>query len=174
MKNIFVVFSSLLFLCCISTVNAQSKGKSDKAKKNLEACNMINKAIESGDLSMIDKVIAKDAVDHAGMHGDLVGVDSIKSELARMHTVMPDMKFTVIKELADDEHVFQWIRFTGTTATADMGMPAGTKFDMTAIEVSKFKDGKAVEHWEFMQPADMMKMMAPQQGMEKADSGMQK
>jgi predicted ester cyclase len=174
MKNILIVFSSLLFLFSITAVNAQSKGKSDKAKKNLEMCNMINKAIESGDMSVMDKVIAKDAVDHAGMHGDLVGVDAIKTELGKIHTVIPDMKFEVIKELADDDYVFQWVRFTGTTATADMGMPAGTKFDMTAIEVSKFKDGKAVEHWEFMQPTDMMKMMPPQQGMEKVDSGMQK
>lgn len=174
MKSILLVFSSLLFLFSISTVNAQSKGKSDKAKKNLEMCHLINKAIESDDMSMLDKAIAKDAVDHAGMHGDIVGLDSIKAELSRFHTMMPDMKFEVVKELADDEYVFQWLRFTGTTATADMGMPIGTKFDMTAIEVSRFKDGKAIEHWEFMQPADMMKMMAPNKGMEKADSGMQK
>ncbi|HVT85125.1 MAG TPA: hypothetical protein VHD35_07965 [Chitinophagaceae bacterium] len=54
-----------------------------------------------------------------------------------------------------------------------MGMPAGTKYDMTAIEVTKMKDGKATEHWEFMQPSEMMKMMAqPQQG--QADSTMHK
>jgi hypothetical protein len=40
-----------------------------------------------------------------------------------------------------------------------MGMPAGTNVDMSPIEVSKFKDGKATEHWTFMQPAEMMKMM---------------
>ena len=67
------------------------------------------------------------------------------------------------------------MRFTGTAATADMGMKPGTKFDMTAIEVSKFNnEGKATEHWEFMQPADMMKMM-PQNDMgKKMDSTMHK
>jgi predicted SnoaL-like aldol condensation-catalyzing enzyme len=33
---------------------------------------------------------------------------------------------------------------------------------MTAIEVVRFKDGKAVEHWSFMEPREMMKMMAQQ------------
>ena len=33
------------------------------------------------------------------------------------------------------------------------------KVDMNSIELSKFKDGKAVEHWSFAQMADMMKMM---------------
>jgi hypothetical protein len=32
---------------------------------------------------------------------------------------------------------------------------------MKSIEVAKFKDGKAVEHWSFMDMQDMMKMMPP-------------
>jgi predicted ester cyclase len=176
MKKILLALTAIFILFSISA-NAQSKsGKSDKARKNIETCNMINKAIMSGDMNMLDNAIAKDAVDHAGMHGDVMGLDSIKSELGKFHSMVPDMKFEVIREVADDEYVFQWMRFTGTTATADMGMPAGTKMDMTAVEVSKMKDGKAVEHWEFMQPSDMMKMMSqsPGMGAEKQDSGMQK
>ena len=53
------------------------------------------------------------------------------------------------------------MRFTGTAATSDWGMAVGTKYDMTAIQVSKFKDGKATEHWEFMEPRELMKMMPP-------------
>jgi predicted SnoaL-like aldol condensation-catalyzing enzyme len=45
-----------------------------------------------------------------------------------------------------------------------MGMPKGP-YDMTAIEVSKFKDGKAVEHWSFMNMQEMMKMMPQQPNM---------
>jgi predicted SnoaL-like aldol condensation-catalyzing enzyme len=66
----------------------------------------------------------------------------------------------IIKELADDEYVFSWLRFTGTTSGI-MGMPAGP-YNMTSIEVVRFKDGKAVEHWGFMEPREMMKMMAQQ------------
>jgi hypothetical protein len=32
---------------------------------------------------------------------------------------------------------------------------------MTSIEVSKYKDGKAIEHWNFMEMREVMKMMAP-------------
>ena len=32
---------------------------------------------------------------------------------------------------------------------------------MKVIEVVRFKDGKGVEHWAYMQPADVMKMMPP-------------
>ena len=44
-----------------------------------------------------------------------------------------------------------------------MGMKAGERYDISALEVSKFKDGKVVEHWSFMQPSDMMKMMSAMQ-----------
>ena len=63
----------------------------------------------------------------------------------------------IIKELADDEYVFSWMRFTGSS-DGSMGMPAGP-YDMKSIEVVRFKDGKAVEHWGFMEPREMMKMM---------------
>jgi predicted SnoaL-like aldol condensation-catalyzing enzyme len=40
-----------------------------------------------------------------------------------------------------------------------MGYKVGEKYDMRAIELAKFKDGKIVEHWTFMEPSEMMKMM---------------
>jgi predicted ester cyclase len=174
MKKILTIIPVLIFLFFIPHLNAQTRSaKSDKARKNLESCSMVNKGIMTGDMSLLDKAIAPDAVDHAGMHGDLVGLDAIKAELSKFHSMVPDMKMEVIREIADDEYTFQWLRFSGTAATAEMGMTPGTKFDMTAIEVAKFRDGKAVEHWEFMQPADMMKMMPQSKGMG-ADSTMQK
>lgn len=69
----------------------------------------------------------------------------------------------LIKELADDEYVFSLMRFTGTSDGAMM--PAGP-YDMQALQVVRFKDGKAVEHWEYMEPREMMKMMPPQPAMD--------
>ncbi len=34
---------------------------------------------------------------------------------------------------------------------------------MKGLEVSRFKDGKAVEHWTLMEPGDVMKMMSSMQ-----------
>ena len=35
----------------------------------------------------------------------------------------------------------------------------GKPMTMTSVDVTKFKDGKAVEHWVFMDPLEMMTMM---------------
>jgi len=137
-------------------------GPSAAAQKNLGAMHGVNACIQSKDFSKLGDYIAEDGVDHAGEQGDLKGLAAIKAELTKMVAGSKDEKMTVIKELADDEYVMSWQNYSGTAVTDYMGMKAGDKFNMSAIEVAKFKDGKAIEHWSFMQPSDMMKMM-PQQ-----------
>lgn len=133
----------------------ESGGMSDNAKKNLEASQTVSKAFQTGDISGIDAVIASDFVDHTDK-GDM-GRDSLKAMITMMHRTQTNMKMETIKELADEDYVFSWMRYTGT-GDGSLGMPKGP-YDMTAIEVVKFKDGKAIEHWGFMEPREMMKMM---------------
>ena len=63
--------------------------------------------------------------------------------------------------MADDEYVMCWIKGTATAKVdlPDWGMKAGDSHTSNSVEVSKFKDGKAIEHWSFVDPAEMMKMM---------------
>ena len=150
-KFLFAIPVGMLSLCMSCSDNGGGK--------NLDAARAINKAVETGDTSKLSDYLAADAVDHSD-HGDIKGADSIKSAIAKIHLMVKDMKIETVKELADGEYTFQWMNYTGTAITSDMGMKAGETFKMTAIQVSKFKDGKSTEHWEFMQPADMMKMMS--------------
>lgn len=51
--------------------------------------------------------------------------------------------------MVDDEYVFYW--------ASVFRHHAGKGYDgSTSLDVSKFKDGKAVEHWVFMDPKEMM------------------
>jgi ketosteroid isomerase-like protein len=157
MKSLF--FAAVILMIFLSS-NAQEKAGA-AAQKNLVAANAINKAIETGDVSSLDKYIADDATDHSNMSGDVKGVEKIKAGLAGVHKMASgDMKLEVKKELADGEYVFQWIYLTGTAATTDMGVAVGSKFSLNTIGVSKYKNGKATDYWEFMQPAELMKMMS--------------
>jgi predicted SnoaL-like aldol condensation-catalyzing enzyme len=127
------------------------------ADKNLASSQIVTKAFQTGDASMIDSAVASDFVDHTE-HGDM-GRDSLKAMIGMIHKEFPDMKTEVIKEVADNDYVFSLMRFTGTS-NGSMGMPKGP-YDMHAVQVVRFKDGKAVEHWEYMQPKEMMAMMPP-------------
>jgi len=158
MKKLFFasVFGVVFFLFSCRP----NAGMNDTAKKNLETAGAVAKMFESGDFSKAGDYIATDAVDHAGMNGDVKGLDNIKASFAQMSGMMTDMSNQIVKELADDEYSFQWMKQTSTMKVDAMGMKAGSKNTFDAVEVSKFKDGKITEHWSFLSATDMAKMMS--------------
>ncbi len=163
MKKILVAaFAGLacLFTSCNETAeSAKSSNESGLAQKNLAANSLIMKAFQTGDTSGIDGVVSPDFIDHTD-RGDMKGTDSLKAMIKWAQTNMKDMKAETIRDLADDEYVFSWVRYTGTS-DGSMGMPAGP-YDMKSMEISKYKDGKAIEHWAYMDAREVMKMMAAQ------------
>ena len=149
----------LLFASCNNSSPVSSESTADnnsQAQKNLDGFHVVSKAFETGDANSIDSVVADDFVDHTD-HGDVKGKDSLKAMINMMHANVKDMKQETIKELADNGYVFSWMHYSGTGNGA-MGMPNG-HFEANVIETVKIRDGKAVEHWTFMDPLDMMKMM---------------
>jgi len=161
MKKILFILSIGLFAIFTScnndsTVGSDSTKDNSQAQKNLDGFHIVSKAFETGDANSIDSVVADDIVDHTD-HGDVKGKDSLKAMINTMHANVKDMKQETVKELADNDYVFAWIHYSGTGNGA-MGMPNGP-FEANVVETVKIRDGKAVEHWSFMDPRDMMKMM---------------
>lgn len=149
MRNLFVLLFIAIGSICVSCNSGG--GMSATAKKNIAANDSVMKAYEAGNFDKMGDYIAKDAVDHGGETGDVVGLDNIISEMKRYRAMMPDMKYTWSKTVADDEYVFTWGKVTGTMD--------GKSTTMQSVDISKFKDGKAVEHWVFMDPKEMAQMM---------------
>jgi predicted ester cyclase len=157
MKKILSIAGIALFGFITSCQD--SGGLSAKAKKNLEANHGIIKAFDTKDFSKLEDYMAEDFVDHAGETGPIKGLANARAEFEKMVAHMEPGKTEIILELANDDYVMSWLRFTGTLKEDMMGKKAGERYDMEAIELSKYKDGKAIEHWTFIQPAEMMKMM---------------
>jgi SnoaL-like protein len=174
MKKLLMIASAGL-ICFITACNSSGEksatadttvastspsASSSTGDKNIASVHAVNDAIASGDLGKLDQYIAADGVDHAGEHGDIKGLDSIKAHLKRFHDEYKDMKLESVQDAAGGDYVFSLTRFTGTNTVASMGAPAGTHFDMTSVQVIKFgSDGKATDHWEYLTMADAMKMM---------------
>ena len=166
MKQIFLsAFAGLLCICtsCDSHVGTTSdSGKDSTQAKNLAAFDVVSKAFDSGDTGGIDSVVADNFVDHTD-RGEVKGRDSLKAMITMMHNTMKGMKTETLNTAASGDYVYGWMHYSGNSDGA-MGMPPGP-YDMTSIELVKFNDGKAVEHWAFMQPQDMMKMIGSQPAM---------
>ena len=155
-------FALFVFASCNTSAdnNVAAASTTSQAQKNMDADKIISEAFEKGDPSKLDGVVASDFVDHTDM-GDKKGIDSLKSELNMIHSQFKDVKMELKRQWADDEYVVDWMRYTGSNPTATMGMPVGP-FDIKGMEVTRFADGKAVEHWFFddsQMVADWMKGM---------------
>lgn len=159
MKKHLTILSSALIICFAACNSKPEGGLSATARKNVDAMHGVTNAFETKNFGNLGDYIAVDAVDHAGDNGDIKGLDSIKVSFEKYMATVDNMKSSLIKELADDEYVMSWYRYTGTFKIAQMGHKAGESFDMKMIELARFKDGKAVEHWGMMEPGDVMKMM---------------
>ena len=159
MKKIFLTAASFLcFLVSCNDKETTATNDADKQAKNKADFEMIYHALETGDVSHLDSIIDKDIVDHGNPAGDVKGIDSVKKWFVDFHNVTKDVKVKSIANATNGDYAFDWNTMTGTLTAPYMGMPAGP-FEMTALDVVKLKDGKATEHWSYMDPKDMMKMM---------------
>lgn len=158
MKSLLFL-SGLYFIALLAGCQEKSSALSANAQKNLEITKNIREAIANKNMAKLDDFIAADCIDHSGDHGDIKGLDSIKAQI-QIYRAMADEKTDIIKELADDDYVMSWERNTGKYLTTGYGHKPGDLFDLQEIEIIRFKDGKAIEHWSMMPPADVMKMMA--------------
>ena len=93
MKN-FQILIPAIALCLLVSCNSNTAGSSttSEEQKNLETARAIAKMFEAADWSKTSDYIAADAVDHAGMGGDVKGADSIKAYYTRMGTMMGNFK----------------------------------------------------------------------------------
>jgi hypothetical protein len=157
----YLTFLAILSISSFVGCTSKPEGGPDPVtQKNLDAQHAVNKCFETKDFSKIGDYIAVDAVDHGGENGDIKGLDSIKASMIRDVAGMDNMKSDLVKELADSDYVMSWYHFTGSFKNTEMGHKAGDKFDLNGVEVTRYKDGKGVEHWTFMDPKEMAKMMA--------------
>lgn len=168
MKKLLFVTAATSFIALTSCNNSGSGSSDPDVQRNLAADSIITKSFDKGDTTGLSAVIADNCVSH-GEHGNM-GKDSIIAMAAMMKSMKNnDMKTETLQKLANKEYVMGWYRMTGTS-DGSMGMPKGP-YDMHSIELTKYKDGKAIEHWEYVDAMEMMKMMGQEHGnMPKMDS----
>ena len=156
MKKLFFAASAFVCFFLIACNNGSSEND-----KNLSTSRDIFKGIETGDTAKLAS-IAPDAVDHAGPYGEVTNGDSIKGMLAQIHNHIKDLKIDIINDAASGDYVYTWSKMTGTAVDSLMGFPTNQPVNSTSVDIVKFRDGKAVEHWGFIDQKDVMAMRAQQ------------
>lgn len=118
MKKVFFILSAGL-LCIFTSCDSKTDNTADKKdnsmqQKNMAASDAISKAFQTGDASAIDSVVSEDFIDHTE-RGDMKGRDSLKAMVKFAHDNFKDMKAEKVHALADDDYVYSWMHYTGTS-----------------------------------------------------------
>jgi predicted SnoaL-like aldol condensation-catalyzing enzyme len=137
-----------LSICCLtltlaachtskSTNRLSSTGPSQQ-QRNLAADKVLLSVFETGDVAKLDAVIDPAFINHIGTE-DRVGLDNLKTMIQGFHARMKSVKVELKRQLSDEEYVSDWVRFTGRDPGAVI----------EGMEVTRYANGKAVEHWFF-------------------------
>lgn len=156
---------NLIYILVVAVCMASCSNMADQTAKKTEAANkermqqFFDKVINAHNADMVDSFCTADFVNHnpdPGHSGQ--GIDDLKANFKEFFAGFPDIKMTPDFMIAEGDKVSAHMTMTGTN-TGSMGpnMPAtGKSINVEAIDVVKFKDGKATERWGF---GDVMKMM---------------
>jgi predicted ester cyclase len=99
-----------------------------------------------GDMSVLDEVVAENFIEH--QQGLPQGREGLKEVIRDLRRAFPDLSYTVVQMVADGDKMWGHFRARGTNEGPFMGQdPTGKVMGIDAIDISRFEDGKMVEHW---------------------------
>ncbi len=85
------------------------------------------------------------------------GLQGVKEMMAMYHTAFPDFKQEILGMSTTGDRTYVHLRLTGTNSGPWGAMPAtGKTMDVMGADVIRFENGKAAEHWGYMEEMKMM------------------
>ena len=114
--------------------------------------------LKSGNVELLDEVIAVDHLDHTPVPGAGQGLAGLKETFRIFHDAFPDMDVTIDQLLAEDDLVAARFTMRAVHQGELMGIaPTGKEVTVTGMDIVRFKDGKGVEHWANQDDLGMMR-----------------
>ncbi len=106
-------------------------------------------AVNKGDLSALDDLIAPDEIGHAYPSDRYQGgIEAAKEFITITRSAVPDVHFTVDLQIAEGDLVTTRWTARCTHHGEMMGLPGTSKpMEVTGIMIHRFRDGKSVEYW---------------------------
>jgi steroid delta-isomerase-like uncharacterized protein len=109
---------------------------------------LIEEGFNKQNMAVIEELIATDHLDHAAFPGVLPGLEGVKQLFTMFWAAFPDVHVTVEDQVAEGDKVVNRITWRGTHQGTFLGVPAtGKQVTVAGIDIGRWADGKAVEHW---------------------------
>jgi steroid delta-isomerase-like uncharacterized protein len=120
---------------------------------------LFNEAINNQDLTVVDKYISADFVNH-GMPDAQPGPDSFRQVITGFKDAFPDMHVNVEEITGDGDLIATRGSWEGTHNGSFMGIPpTGKTVHVQYMDFWKIENGKCIENWVQMDIAGLMQQL---------------
>ena len=117
-------------------------------------------AFAAGDTRTLDRIVAKDMIDHNLAPGQKQGRQGVLDAVAMFRVAFPDLKITIESLIADEERVSVTGRMSGTNQGALMGVPpTGRSASFAYMDMYAIANGQIAEAWHVEDLAGMMRQL---------------
>lgn len=114
----------------------------------------------AGKYDVLDEILAESFVDHDPAPDQGPGIEGLKGFFRGMRAAFPDLKAEVVELAATDDHVAMRYTLSGTHRGEFQGIPAsGNSFEVAALQIGRFENGKCVERWGSTDELGMLKQL---------------
>ncbi len=104
--------------------------------------------LNEGNIDVADEVIAEDMTEHEQFPGLEPGREGFKGFVRMFREAFPDLQVTVEDMIAEDDRVAARVTMRGTHQGVFLGIdPTGNQIEVPVVDIVRFADGMAVEHW---------------------------
>ena len=121
------------------------------AEANAATARRVVEAWNTGNLDVLDELLAPDYVDHdLSTHEDVQGVEANKERVRAYRAAMSDLRVTIDDLVAGGDRVASRWHATGTNDGELMGNPLTNRaLEITGMSIDRFDaDGRLVETWD--------------------------
>jgi steroid delta-isomerase-like uncharacterized protein len=130
----------------------------DQNKTNFKR--LYEEVFNQGNLDVADELVGPNVVEHQqqpGVDPDAAGSELVKQIARFFRSAFPDLNIVMEDLIAEGDRVAARVTIIGTHQGELMGIPpTGKRVEVSSIDIIRFEDGKAAEHWG---ETDIMSMM---------------
>jgi steroid delta-isomerase-like uncharacterized protein len=114
----------------------------------------------AGKLEKLDELLADDFVEHEVFPGLRPDREGVKQFFQLTRSAFPDVRVTAEFMVGEGDLVATHAKFEGTHQGEFAGIPAtGKRISVELIDIVKFRDGRAIEHWGITDQLSMMQQL---------------
>jgi steroid delta-isomerase-like uncharacterized protein len=119
-----------------------------------------DEVVSQGRFEVADELAAPDLVEHETQTGEPGTVEDVKEFFTEFRQAFPDLQVKVEQIFEDGDTCVARVRFLGTQEGEFQGIPpSGKRIDIESIDIVRFEDGKAAEHWGVTDQLRMMQQL---------------